>query len=110
MSQILEGITVLGVLTLYLIPSIEADARKSRDAQAITLVNVLLGWTVIGWIAAFMWARRPEVEKRMARLVRRTQRAEARGTIARIVAHAEHRAALQGRLPVRRRVLTDAVL
>jgi Superinfection immunity protein len=110
MSQILEGVAVLGALTLYLIPSIEADARNSQDAQAITWVNVLLGWTVIGWIAALMWARRPAAEKRLTHLVRRTQRAVARVTIAKIVAHAEHRAALQRRMPSRRRVRVNATV
>jgi hypothetical protein len=104
MSQILEGLAVLGGLTLYLIPSIEADARNSQDAQAITWVNVLLGWTVIGWIAALMWARRPATEKRLTHLVRRTRRTVARVTIEKIVAHAAYRTALQRRLALRQRV------
>lgn len=107
MSQILEGVALLGALTLYLIPSIEADARNSQDAYAITLVNVLLGWTVIGWIAALMWARRPATEKRLTHLVRRTQRAVARVTIEKIVAHAAYRAALQRGLPARHPALPD---
>ena len=107
MSQILEGVAVLGALTLYLIPSIEADARNSQDAYAITLVNVLLGWTVIGWIAALMWARGPAVKKRLTHLVRRRQRAVARVTIEKIVAHAAYCAALQPRLPARRPALPD---
>jgi hypothetical protein len=110
MSQIIEGVAALGALMVYLIPSIEADARNSKDARAITLVNVLLGWTVIGWIGALMWARSPAVEKRLTHLVRRTQRGVARVTIAKIVAHAEHRAALQRRLPARHRVLPGVVV
>jgi heme/copper-type cytochrome/quinol oxidase subunit 2 len=95
MVQILEGVAVLGAFTLYMIPSIEADARNRDDAFAITVVNVLLGWTVIGWIAAFMWARRPATEKRLTHL-----------TIDKLVAHAAQRGALQhhrmvGKLRVR---------
>lgn len=105
MSQILEGVAILGGLTLYLIPSIVADARNSQDAQAITLFNVLLGWTVIGWVAAFMWARRPAAEKHLTRLVKRTQRAAARVTIAKIVEHAAYRGALQRRLAAGQPVL-----
>jgi hypothetical protein len=107
MSQILEGVALLGGLTLYLIPSIEADARHSQDAYTITLVNVLLGWTVIGWIAALMWARRPATEKRLTHLVRRTQRTVARVTIEKIVAHAAHRATLQRDLSARHPALPD---
>lgn len=109
MSQILEGMGVLGALMLYLIPSIEADARNSKDAHAITLMNILLGWTVIGWIGAFLWARGPAVEKRLTHLVQRTQRGVARATIAKIVAHAEHRGAMQRRLSAKRRPLAAVV-
>ncbi|MEW6343799.1 MAG: superinfection immunity protein [Pseudomonadota bacterium] len=110
MVQILEGVAVLGAFTLYMIPSIEADARNRDDAFAITMVNVLLGWTVIGWIAAFMWARRPATEKRLTHLVRRTHRAVARVTIDKLVAHAELRAALQRRMTGKLRVRTRAAL
>ncbi|HEV3425358.1 MAG TPA: superinfection immunity protein [Paraburkholderia sp.] len=110
MSQILEGVAVLGVLVVYLVPAIEADARNRDDALEITVVNILLGWTVIGWIAALTWARRPASEKRLTHLVRRTQRAVARVTIAKIVAHAEHRTALQRRLTGKRRVSTGATV
>ena len=108
MSQILEGVAVLGALMLYLIPAIEADARNRDDALAITLVNVLLGWTVIGWIAALAWARHRPSEKRLTHLIRRTQRTVARVTIEKIVAHAAHRAALQRRLSGERRALPGA--
>jgi hypothetical protein len=109
MSQILEGMGVLGGLMVYLIPSIAADARNSKDAHAITLMNILLGWTVIGWIGAFLWARGPAVEKRLTHLVKRTKRSVARATVAKIVAHAEHRASLQRRAAARRRPLSAVV-
>jgi heme/copper-type cytochrome/quinol oxidase subunit 2 len=110
MTQILEGIAVLGAFTLYMIPSIEADAHNRDDAFAITMVNVLLGWTVIGWLAAFMWARRPATEKRLTHLVRRTHRAVARVTIDKLVAHARSRTALQSQMVGKLRVRTRAVV
>jgi heme/copper-type cytochrome/quinol oxidase subunit 2 len=100
MVQILEGVAVLGAFTLYMIPSIEADARNRDDAFAITVFNVLLGWTVIGWIAAFVWARRSATEKRLTHLVRRTKRTVARVTIDKLVAHAALRGALQRTMPM----------
>lgn len=30
--------------------------RKKRNASAIFWLNFLLGWTVVGWIAALIWA------------------------------------------------------
>ena len=110
MTQILEGIAVLGAFTLYMIPSIEADAHNRDDAFAITMVNVLLGWTVIGWLAAFMWARRPATEKRLTHLVRRTHRAVTRVTIDKLVAHAQSRTALQSQMVGKLRVRTRAVV
>jgi len=49
------GWMVVAVLG-YLIPSITAMAREHRNAAAIAALNVLLGWTVLGWIGALVWA------------------------------------------------------
>jgi hypothetical protein len=41
---------------MYFLPSIVALARSKRDITAILLLNLLLGWTVIGWVVALIWA------------------------------------------------------
>ncbi len=41
---------------LYVLPTIIAFKRQHRNKTAITLINILLGWSVIGWIAALLWA------------------------------------------------------
>lgn len=41
---------------LYFLPSIIALARSKRDLLAIFLLNLFLGWSVIGWIVALVWA------------------------------------------------------
>ncbi|CAB3787229.1 hypothetical protein LMG28614_02453 [Paraburkholderia ultramafica] len=46
MLTIVEGAVFLGALMLYLAPAIIADAREREDAFAVTMVNILLGWTV----------------------------------------------------------------
>jgi Superinfection immunity protein len=43
-------------LALYFLPSIIALARNKRDITAIFLLNLFLGWSVIGWIVALVWA------------------------------------------------------
>jgi cytoskeletal protein RodZ len=50
--------TELGILLilLYFVPSLVAKLRKKRNRDAIMLLNLLLGWTVIGWIVALIWA------------------------------------------------------
>jgi hypothetical protein len=45
---------VLGFM--YFIPTVWAYFRKSVDLKKIALVNLLAGWTVLGWILAGIWA------------------------------------------------------
>jgi Superinfection immunity protein len=47
-------LTLLFLLLLYFLPTILA--RHKADAFAIFLVNLFLGWTVIGWLVALVWA------------------------------------------------------
>jgi hypothetical protein len=41
---------------MYFLPSIIAIARNKRDVTAILLLNLFLGWTMIGWVVALVWA------------------------------------------------------
>jgi hypothetical protein len=50
-----------GGLVLYFLPSIVALARNKRDLLAIFLLNMFLGWSVIGWIVALVWAAKNDV-------------------------------------------------
>lgn len=38
------------------LPTIVAALRHSEHLLAIFLINFFLGWTVIGWIVALIWA------------------------------------------------------
>ena len=50
-----KGVVMLVVVgLLYVLPTMLAWVRKSRRRWKITAVNLLLGWTVIGWIAAMV--------------------------------------------------------
>lgn len=40
----------------YFVPSMIAWVRKHRSLPAIIALNILLGWTGIGWIGAFVWS------------------------------------------------------
>ena len=46
---------------MYFLPSIIALARSKRDLAGILLLNILLGWTVIGWVVALIWAVKTDV-------------------------------------------------
>lgn len=39
---------------LYFLPTIVG--RNKSDAGLIFLVNLCLGWTLVGWVVAFIWA------------------------------------------------------
>jgi len=47
---------VLGAIVVYILPTIIASQRRHRSTAGIAIVNLLFGWTVLGWIAAFIWA------------------------------------------------------
>jgi hypothetical protein len=44
----------------YFVPTIVAAARQKKTLGSILVINFLLGWTVIGWIWAFVLALRGE--------------------------------------------------
>jgi hypothetical protein len=46
---------------MYFLPTILAFARNKRDTTAILLLNIFLGWTMIGWVVALVWAVKTDV-------------------------------------------------
>ena len=46
---------------LYFLPAIIAFARSKRDTVSILVLNLLLGWTMIGWVIALVWALKQDV-------------------------------------------------
>jgi hypothetical protein len=44
------------LLFFYIIPTGVAANRKHPNFGAICALNILLGWTFIGWVAALVWA------------------------------------------------------
>lgn len=51
--MILVLAVILG-LTIYLIPSFVASGKK--HAAGIVVLNIFFGWSLIGWVAALIWA------------------------------------------------------
>ncbi len=45
---------------MYFLPSIIALARSKRDTFLIFLLNLFLGWSIIGWVIALVWALRQD--------------------------------------------------
>ncbi|WP_439633749.1 superinfection immunity protein [Glycocaulis sp.] len=44
------------LLVGHFLPTIVALARGHHNGFAIFLTNLLLGWTVIGWVVALIWS------------------------------------------------------
>lgn len=41
---------------LYFLPALIASRRQNRQWRAITVLNLFLGWTFVGWVVALVWA------------------------------------------------------
>lgn len=49
-------IALLLFIGMYWSPTLIAIGRRAWNWPAIAVVNTLVGWTLIGWLAAFAWA------------------------------------------------------
>lgn len=49
-------VILIVILAIYFAPTIVALNRDKRDSVAIFFLNLLLGWTLLGWVAALVWA------------------------------------------------------
>lgn len=47
--------TVAGII-LYIFPTIMASSHNHRQLVAVFFLNVLFGWTLVGWVLALVWA------------------------------------------------------
>ncbi len=53
----MEGLGILILLIpLYFLPSIIASRRKHQSSGGIFVLNLLLGWTFLGWVIALVWS------------------------------------------------------
>jgi hypothetical protein len=56
--SIWHWVVALLALLVYFMPTFIAHRRAHPRKIPILLVNLFLGWTGIGWIAALIWALR----------------------------------------------------
>ena len=47
---------ILVALLLYFVPAY--IGRRKSNSEAIFTLNLFFGWTIVGWMAAFVWAVR----------------------------------------------------
>ena len=93
----LQIVEVVFALTIYFLPAIIADHRKCHDILTLALFNACMGWTVVGWLLALVWAYVPNPPAGLARDVtakRRLVRMAAFSSA--LMARVDQRAAKQG--------------
>jgi len=55
--EIIPALLLIAVsLFIYFIPYIVATQNKKQNAGAIGALNFFLGWTLVGWVVALVWA------------------------------------------------------
>ena len=54
--SIWHWIIVIVILPISFAPTIVAFARKHDQKWLVLVLNLVTGWTGIGWIAALIWA------------------------------------------------------
>ena len=74
--EIMTIFIVMLFIAFYLLPSIIANIRHVAHLHAIESVNVLLGWTILGWLAALIWAIAEKTEAPVIRPKPRTDWSE----------------------------------
>ncbi len=50
-----SGFIILLIL-LYFTPILVANHRHHKNQAGIAVLNIFLGWTIIGWVGALIWA------------------------------------------------------
>ena len=49
-------VIIVAILAFYFVPAVIAKIRNTAHQSAIFAINLFFGWTVLGWIAAVIWA------------------------------------------------------
>lgn len=50
------GLVLFVATCVYRLPSVVAASTRHRHTGAIVMLNVFLGWTIVGWLISFVWA------------------------------------------------------
>lgn len=61
--DMLSGVSLFVIIAIllisaliYFIPSIIAVFRDKKQKLVIFIINLFIGWTVVGWLTALIWA------------------------------------------------------
>jgi hypothetical protein len=54
----MNGVILLLAIAAYWVPSITAGVRRVPSFGSVIVVNLFLGWTLVGWVVALAMACR----------------------------------------------------
>ena len=49
-------IVIILLIGLYFVPTIVGYVRKKDNKMSILMLNLFLGWTLVGWVVSLVWA------------------------------------------------------
>ncbi|HCI5877807.1 TPA: superinfection immunity protein [Klebsiella pneumoniae] len=49
-------IVLIFAIIIYVLPGVIASSREHKNSTAIWVLNIVLGWSFLGWIAALVWS------------------------------------------------------
>jgi len=52
----MEFLMLAALVAVYFLPGLVAYKRDHQNAASIMLLNLFLGWTLLGWIGAMVWS------------------------------------------------------
>ena len=61
-----SGLTIIFLIAIviYFLPAIIASSRHHRNQNAIFVLNLFLGWTLVGWVIALVWSNTADTEEK----------------------------------------------
>lgn len=61
-QTLMTMVILIPLMVLFWMPTVEAYKRRHRKRNMIFLINFFLGFSVIGWIIAFIWSQSTDIE------------------------------------------------
>ena len=50
------------IFVFYFWPALTGFKRRHKNAVPILILNFFLGWTILGWIGAFIWSHTSNIK------------------------------------------------
>lgn len=54
-AMLVWGVWIACGVGFYFLPTYEANLRRQPNMTSIVVLNVFLGWTLVGWVVAMVW-------------------------------------------------------